>query len=55
MSTEEDNKKNAAYALGVAGGKAGTGDSKRRSPEHYQRMAQIRREQAAKRKQQKGK
>jgi hypothetical protein len=37
-----DEKKNpAAVALGKLGGAAGTGKSKRRSPEHYARISRI--------------
>jgi hypothetical protein len=37
-----DEKKNpAAVALGKLGGAAGTGDSKRRSPEHYARISRL--------------
>ena len=30
-----------AQALGRLGGKAGTGESKRRSPEHYRRLSRL--------------
>lgn len=40
----------AAAALGRKGGKAGTGASKVRSPEHYQRLANDKKIAAAKRK-----
>lgn len=36
--TKTTKKNPAAVALGRSGGKAGTGASKRRSPEHYQRL-----------------
>lgn len=39
--TEEDQRKEAARLLASAGGKAGVGAAKRRSPQHYARLAQI--------------
>lgn len=35
-------KNPAAVELGRLGGKAGKGDAKRRSPEHYRKMAEAR-------------
>lgn len=37
----ENEIKNAAQILGAAGGKAGTGTSKRRSDEHYVRISAL--------------
>lgn len=39
MGNEEKNP--AAVALGTLGGAAGTGDAKRRSPEHYARISRL--------------
>lgn len=39
---EKPIRSEAAAALGSMGGKSGRGTAKRRSPEHYQRLAKIR-------------
>ena len=46
-------KSQAAATLGARGGAKGRGETKRRSPEHYQRLAQIRKENRIKRQKEK--
>lgn len=45
---KENEKDPAAVALGRKGGQAGKGASQRRSPEHYKKMLEARREKRAK-------